>query len=142
MENIIFIKDRKVYVKPLRSRIEAILKLEPSKMPKGCRSFAGMVNYLVWIVWNYKNFSNPFMFYQEKVDHLYGKKNNRKHLRKHRGDKYRLQYYICPIDRVDFIYILIPVSLQQVAHYIKFKMASQCDTHEIQGKSRESVGIS
>ena len=26
--------------------IEAILKLEPPKMPKGCRSFAGMVNFL------------------------------------------------------------------------------------------------
>ena len=33
-------------VKPLRNRIEAILKLEPPKMPKGCRSFAGMVNFL------------------------------------------------------------------------------------------------
>ena len=39
MGNTIFIKDRKVCVKPLRSRIEAILKLEPPKMPKGCRSF-------------------------------------------------------------------------------------------------------
>ena len=46
MGNTIFIKDRKVCVKPLRNRIEAILKLEPPKMPKGCRSFAGMVNFL------------------------------------------------------------------------------------------------
>ena len=46
MGNTIFIKDRKVCVKPLRSRIEAILKLEPPWMPKGCRSFAGMVNFL------------------------------------------------------------------------------------------------
>ena len=46
MGKTIFIKDRKVCVKPLRSRIEAILKLEPPKMPKGCRSFAGMVNFL------------------------------------------------------------------------------------------------
>ena len=35
MENIIFIKDRKVCVKPLRSRIKAILKLEPPKHQKG-----------------------------------------------------------------------------------------------------------
>ena len=35
-----------MYVKPLRSRIEAKLKLEPPQMPKGCRSFAGMVNFL------------------------------------------------------------------------------------------------
>ena len=30
----------------MRNRVEAILKLEPPKMPKGCRSFAGMVNFL------------------------------------------------------------------------------------------------
>ena len=44
--NNIFIKDRKVCVKPLRSRIEAILKLEPPQTPKGCRSFMGMANFL------------------------------------------------------------------------------------------------
>ena len=36
----------KVCIKPLRNRIEGILKLEPPKMPKGCRSFAGMVHIL------------------------------------------------------------------------------------------------
>ena len=46
MGNTIFIKDRKVCIKPLRNRIEAILKLEPPKMPKACRSFAVMVNFL------------------------------------------------------------------------------------------------
>ena len=43
---MIFIKDKKVCVKPLRSRIEAIQNLNPSTMPKGCQSFAGMVNFL------------------------------------------------------------------------------------------------
>ena len=46
MGNTIFIKDRKVCVKPLRNRIEATLKLEPPKMQEGCRCFAGMVNFL------------------------------------------------------------------------------------------------
>ena len=46
MGNTIFIKDRKVCIKPLRNRIEAILKLEPPKTPKGCRSFVGRVNFL------------------------------------------------------------------------------------------------
>ena len=46
MRNIIFIKDMKVCVKLLRSRIEAIQKLNPPTMPKGCQSFAGMVNFL------------------------------------------------------------------------------------------------
>ena len=46
MGNFIFIKDRKVSVKPFRSRLEAIQKLKLPTTPKGCRSFAGMVNFL------------------------------------------------------------------------------------------------
>ena len=46
MGNVIFLKDRKVCVQPLRSRVEAILKLNPPSILKGCRSFAGMVNFL------------------------------------------------------------------------------------------------
>ena len=46
MGNTIFIKDRRVLVKPLRSRFEAIQKLQPTTTPKGCRSFAIMVNFM------------------------------------------------------------------------------------------------
>ena len=46
MGNVIFIKDKKVCVKPLRSRIEAIQKLNPPTMPNICQSFTGMVNFL------------------------------------------------------------------------------------------------
>ena len=44
--NEIFIQNRKVCVQPLRNRLEAIKKLQPPKTAKGCRSFAGMVNFL------------------------------------------------------------------------------------------------
>ena len=46
VRNVIFIKDRNVYMKPLRSRLEAIQKLQSPTTPKGCRHFAGMVNFL------------------------------------------------------------------------------------------------
>ena len=46
MGNTIFIKDRRVCIKPLRSRLEAIQKLQPPTTVKGCRSFVGMVNFL------------------------------------------------------------------------------------------------
>ena len=46
MGNEIFIENKKVCVKPLRNRLEAIQKLQPAKTPKGCRSFAGVVNFL------------------------------------------------------------------------------------------------
>ena len=46
MGHTIFIEDRKVCVKPLRCRLEAIQKLKPPTMPKHCQSFAGMVNFV------------------------------------------------------------------------------------------------
>ena len=46
MGNEIFIENKKVSVKPLRNRLEAIQKLQPPKTPKGCRSFVGVVNFL------------------------------------------------------------------------------------------------
>ena len=46
MENTIFIKDRRVCVKPFGSRLEAFQKLKPPKTVKGCRSLVGMVNFL------------------------------------------------------------------------------------------------
>ena len=46
MGNAIFIKDRRVCVKPLRNRLEAIQKLQPPTTAKGCRNFSGTVNFL------------------------------------------------------------------------------------------------
>ena len=46
MGNKIFIENKRVCVKPLRIRLETIQQLQPPKTPKGCRSFAGVVNFL------------------------------------------------------------------------------------------------
>ena len=46
MGNEIFIQNRKVCVQLLRNRLEAIQKLQSPTMVKGCRSFAGIVNFL------------------------------------------------------------------------------------------------
>ena len=46
MGNEIYIDNKKVCMKPLRNRLEAMQKLQPPKTPKGCRSFAGVVNFL------------------------------------------------------------------------------------------------
>ena len=46
MGNEIFIQDKRACVEPLRNRLEAIQKLQPPTMVKGCRSFAGMINFL------------------------------------------------------------------------------------------------
>ena len=59
MGNTIFILDRRVCVKPLRSRLEAIQKLQPPTRVKGCRSFAGMVNFLSMFCWELQNLLKP-----------------------------------------------------------------------------------
>ena len=46
MGNTIFIQEKRVCVKPLHSRLEAIQKLKLPTTVKGYRSFAGMVNLL------------------------------------------------------------------------------------------------
>ena len=46
MGNEIFIENKKVCMKPLRSILETIQKWQPPKTPKGCRSFTGVVNFL------------------------------------------------------------------------------------------------
>ena len=46
MGNTIFIKDRRVCARPLRSRFEAMQKLKPPTTIKGCRGFVGMVNFV------------------------------------------------------------------------------------------------
>ena len=46
MGNTIFIKERRVCVKPLRSRLEAIQHLKPPTTQKACRSFASVVNFV------------------------------------------------------------------------------------------------
>ena len=46
MGNTIFIRNKRVCIRPLGSRIEAIQKLKPPTTIKGFRSFVGMVNFV------------------------------------------------------------------------------------------------
>ena len=46
MSNTIFIQKKRVHIRPLHNRLEAIQRLKPHTTVKGCRSFAGMENFL------------------------------------------------------------------------------------------------
>ena len=46
MGNTIFILEKRVCVRPLHSRLEAIQRLRPPTTVKVCRGFAGKVNFL------------------------------------------------------------------------------------------------
>ena len=46
MGHQLLIEDKTPKITPMKSRVEAILKLNPPKTPKGWKHFCGMVNYL------------------------------------------------------------------------------------------------
>ena len=80
MGSKIFIENKKVCVKPLRSRLKAIQKLQPPKTPKGCRSFAGIVNFLSMFcpelqkllkpIYNLTRKGRPFNWGKEQQDSI------------------------------------------------------------------------
>ena len=82
MGNIIFIKDRKVCVKPLRSRLEVIQKLHPPTIPKGCRHFVGMVNFLSMFCPELQKLLKPIYDLMRKGRQLYGVRNSKMLLKK------------------------------------------------------------
>ena len=112
MGNEIFGQNKKVCVQPLRNRLEAIQKLQPPTTVKGCRSFAGMVNFLSMFcsdlqkllkpIYDLTRKGRPFIFGKEQQDSF-------------EDIKCRLVNdgtNICLIRQVDFIYILTPVNLE------------------------------
>ena len=76
MGNTIFIQDRGVCIKTLRSRLEAIQKKQPPTTVKRCRSFVGMVNFLSIFCPELQKFLKPIYDLTRKGS-LYGKKNNK-----------------------------------------------------------------
>ena len=60
MGNIIFIKDRKVCINPLRSRVEAILKLNPPHCQKVVEVLQGWLTFLVCFIWNYRDYLSQY----------------------------------------------------------------------------------
>ena len=57
--NTIFIQEKRVCVRPLHSRLEAIQKLRLPTTVKGCRSFAGMVNFLTIVCQDLQKLLKP-----------------------------------------------------------------------------------
>ena len=80
MGNEIFIQNKKLCVQPLRSRLEAIQKLQPPTTVKGYRSFVGMVNFLSMFcpelqkllkpIYDLTRKERPFIWGKEKQDSL------------------------------------------------------------------------
>ena len=125
MGNTIFIRNKRVCIRPLRNWIETIQKLKPPTTIKGCRSFAGMVNFVSIFCLELQKLLKPYMTSLGKEDSLFGEKNNKRPLMKSNIDYKDPQFYIYPTDMDDFNYILAPASLPLVVHCTRFRMDSQ-----------------
>ena len=77
MGNTIFIRNKRVCGRPLRSQIEAIQKLEPPTTIKGCRSFVGMVDFVSIFCLELKKLLKPIYDLTRKEDYLFGEKNKK-----------------------------------------------------------------
>ena len=122
MGNVIFIKDRKVCVKPLRIRIEAIQKLNSPTTPKGCRSFAGMVNFLSMFCPDLQKLHKPIYDLTRKGRHFIWGKEQQEAFEEIKRRLIKTPVLHMPNGEGRF---QIQVSLQWVVHYIRFKMESQ-----------------
>ena len=123
--NSIFIKDRTVCVILLRSRLEAIQKFQPPTTAKGCRSFAGMVNFLSIFCLDLKKLLKPIYDLTRKGRQFIWRKEQQTAFEeiKHRIIKPPVLHL--PIVQVDSTYIQTQVNLVQEAHYIKYRMENQ-----------------
>ena len=77
MGNEIVIQNKKVCVQLLRNRLESLQKLQPPATVKGCRSFAGMVNFLSMFCPDLQKLLKPMYGLTRKEDHSFGEGNNK-----------------------------------------------------------------
>ena len=94
MGNTIVIRNKRVCVRPLRSRIEAIQKLEPPTTIKGCRSFVGMVNFVSIFCPELQTLLKPIYDLTRNEKQFIWEKNNKRPLMRSNRDYKDLQSYI------------------------------------------------
>ena len=123
-ENTIFIQEKRVCVKPLHSRFEAIQKLRPPTRVKGCRSFAGMVNFLSIFCQDLQKILKPIYDLTRKDRPFKWDKSNKQHLMKLKPDYKSHLYCIYLTAKGDSICIQILVSMPWAVLYIRYRMGS------------------
>ena len=125
MGNRIFIRNRRACVRPLRSQIKAIQKLEPPTTIKGCRSFAGMVNFVSILCPELQKLLKPIYDLTRKGRQFIWGEEQKRPLMRSNIDYRDPQSYIYQADMDGSNYIQTPASLPLVVHCTKFRMDSQ-----------------
>ena len=97
MGNTIFIKDRRVCVKPLYSRLEAIQKIKPPTTAKQCKSFAGMVNFVSIFCLELQKLLKPMYDLMRKGEQFVWGIEQQKAFNEIKKDCKNLQFCVCLI---------------------------------------------
>ena len=122
--NKIFIENKKVCVKPLRNRLEAIQKLQPPKRPKGCRSFAGVVNFLSMFCPELQKLLKPIYDLTRKERPFNLGKEQQDSFEEIKCRLMKLPVLHMQNKMGNFIYIQILANTQLVVHYTRYKMVN------------------
>ena len=125
MCNTVLIRNKRVCVRPLRNQIEAIQKLKPPTTIKGCRSFAGMVNFVSIFCPELQKLLKPIYDLTRKGRQFIWGEEQQKALMKSNIDYKDPQFYIYPTDMDDSNYILTRINLPLVVHCTRFRMDNQ-----------------
>ena len=107
MSNTIFIQDRTACVKPLCRRLEAIQKLEPPITVKGCRRFAGMVNFLSIFCQDLQKILRPIYDLTRKGRPFIWQQEQQTAFEEIKVDYRNHQFYTYQMIKEDFTYIQI-----------------------------------
>ena len=105
--------------------MEAIQKLKPPTMIKGCRSFVGMVNFVSLFCPELQKLLKPIYDLTRKGRQFIWEKEQQQAFDEIKRILQNLRSYIYPTDTDAFNYTLTLVSWLLVVHYIKFRMDNQ-----------------
>ena len=124
MGNEIFIQNKRVCVKPLRNRLETIQKLQPPTTAKGCRSFAGMVNFLSMFCPELQKLLKPIYDLTRKGRTFVLGKEQQDSFEEIKCRLVKPPVLHMPNTTGRFQLYLTQVNLLQAAHFIKYRMES------------------
>ena len=122
MGNTIFIQEKRVCVKPLHSRLEAIQRLSPPTTVKGCRSFEGMVNFLSIFCQDLQKLLKPIYDLTRKGRSFIWEQEQQIAFEEIKGRLQNHPFYTYQTTKEDSTYIQIQANMPQAVPCIKCKM--------------------
>ena len=124
MGNTIFIKDRRVCIKPVRSRLKVIQKLKHPTTVKDCRGFAGMVNFVSIFCPQLQKLLKPIYDLTRKGRHFIWGEEQQAMFEEIKSRIQKPPVLHISDGEVDFYCILKQANMLLVMLYTKFRMVS------------------